>query len=118
MHEEALAELQKARHLHKGWQPRIESSIGMVYGHMGQREEAQKVLNSLLEHSQSEYVPPVFISDVYLALEDNSEGLDWLDRAFEVRDGELTWLKTYPVYDHVRSNPRYATLLRKMHPQD
>ena len=118
MHEEALAELQKARHLHKGWQPRIESSIGVVYGYMGQREEAQKVLNSLLEHSQSEYVPPAFISGVYFALGDNSQGLDWLDRAFEVRDGELTWLKTYPVYDPVRSDPRYAALLGKMDPHD
>jgi serine/threonine protein kinase/tetratricopeptide (TPR) repeat protein len=114
MHKEALAELQKARHLHKGWQTRIESAIGVVYGYMGEREEAQRVLNSLLEHSQHEYVPPVFISHVYFALEDNSQGFDWLDRAFEVRDDELTWIKTYPLYDHVRSDPRYTALLRKM----
>jgi serine/threonine protein kinase/Tfp pilus assembly protein PilF len=118
MHEEALTELQKARHLHKGWQARIEAPIGVAYGYMGRREEAQKVLDSLLEHSQHEYVPPTFLSHVYFALGDDSQGLDWLDRAFGVRDGELTWLKTYPVYDHVRSDPRYATLLSKMHPQD
>ena len=118
MHEEALAALQKARHLHKGWQPRIESLTGMTYGYLGQEEEAQKVLNSLLEHSRHHYVPPVFLACVYFALRDNSQGLDWLDRAFEVRDGELTWLRVYPVYDHVRSDPRFTALLRKMNLDD
>jgi len=114
MHEEALAELQKARHLHKGWQPRIESSIGIVFGYMGQREDAQKVVNGLLEHSRREYVAPAFVAQVHFALRDNSQGLDWLDKAFEVRDGELTWLRVYQIYDQVRSDPRYAALLEKM----
>jgi hypothetical protein len=85
---------------------------------MGRRQDAQEVVNDLLEHSERTYVPPVFPANVYLALKDISEGFNWLNKAFDVRDGELTWLKTYPIYDHIRSDPRYSALLKKMNLED
>ena len=116
-YEEALKEFQKAEELYKGW-PEIESSIGCTYAYMGHIEYAQKVLNNLLKRSKQEYVSPTVFAYLYLALEENDDGFDWLNRAFKVRDPELTWLKTLPDYDPIRSDPRYAELLKKMNLDD
>lgn len=43
-----------------------------------------------------------------------------MDRAFELlekacreRDHDVIWLKVVPEYDHLRSDPRFAALLKK-----
>jgi serine/threonine protein kinase/Flp pilus assembly protein TadD len=114
MYEKSLKEIQKARDLYKGCQPRIESLIGMIYACMNKREEAQEVLKYLMELSKQKYVSPVLIAVIYFSLEKNDQGFEWLDRAFEVRDGQLTWLRANPIYDNIRLDPRYTALLRKM----
>jgi serine/threonine protein kinase/Flp pilus assembly protein TadD len=114
MYEKSLIEIQKARDLFKGYQPRIESRIGMIYASISKKEEAQKVLKDLIEFSKQKYVPPVFIANIYFSMEKNDQGFEWLNKAFEVRDGELTWLRFNPIYDNIRSDPRYTALLRKM----
>jgi TolB-like protein/Tfp pilus assembly protein PilF len=114
MYDKALAEIQKAKELYNGWQPLIESSIGCTYARMGRREEARQVLNKLLERQEQDYVRPVVIAYVYFDLKENDRGFDWLNRAFEVRDPELTWLKVLPDYDPIRSDPRFTAILKKM----
>ncbi len=55
-YEEALEEHQKARDLYRGWQPDVESFIGITYAFMGKTKEAQQVLNNLLNRSKQGYV--------------------------------------------------------------
>ena len=114
MYEKSLTEIQKARDLYKGCQPRIESLIGMIYARTNKREEAQEVIKYLMELSKQKYVPPATIAVIYFSLEKNDQGFEWLNKAFEVRDGLLTWLKVHPFLDSIRSDPRYTALLRKM----
>jgi len=40
--------------------------------------------------------------------------LDYLEKAYFERDGELTWLKVDPEWDNIRSDPRYSNLLRRI----
>lgn len=47
-------------------------------------------------------------------LGDKGAAFDALDRAWEIRDAGLTGLKTDPYLDRLRTDPRYAALLRKM----
>jgi TolB-like protein/Tfp pilus assembly protein PilF len=44
---------------------------------------------------------------------DYARALDWLERAFEVRDPNLPYLGS-PLWDPVRSDPRYQELMRRM----
>jgi Flp pilus assembly protein TadD len=114
MYEEALAEHQKAKDLLKGWQPLIESSIGYTYARMGRRDDAQQVLNNLLERSKQEYVPSSVFVNLYFALEENNQGFEWLEKAYKERDPQLTWLGVNPFYDSVRSDPRFTAMLKKI----
>jgi len=114
MFEEALAEIQKAEDLLKGWQPWIEYLRGITYARMGKREEAEQLLNSLLERSKQEYIYPIFFADLHFALGENDKGFDWLKEAYKGRDPFLTFLKIRPVYDSVRSEPSFIEILKKM----
>ncbi len=113
-YDEALAELQKAEDLYKGWQPQIEWLRGISYARMGRREEAQQVLSDLLERSKQEYVSPIIFAGLYFALEENDQGFDWLERAYKVRDPILAFLRANPIYDPVRSDPRFTDMLKKI----
>lgn len=114
MYEEALAEHQKAKDLYKGWQLLVESRIGTIYARMGRREEAQQVLKNLLERSKQGYVPPTVCANLYFALEENVQGFEWLKEAHKVRDPYLVWLRTDPLYDSIRSDPRFIAMLKKI----
>lgn len=81
---------------------------------MGKRHEAQKVLDALLEQSEEAYVSPTGIVIVCFALGKNDQGFEWLDEAYENGDWWLSWLKISPLYDSVRSDPRFKALLKKV----
>jgi serine/threonine-protein kinase len=114
MYKKALAEIQKAEDLLKGWQPWIEWLRGITYARMGRREDAQQVLNNLLERSKQQYVPPSAFADVCFALEENKQGFEWLEQAYKQRVPYLAWLRTDSFYDPVRSDPRFTVILKKL----
>lgn len=115
MYEEAFAELKKAKDLYEGWHPTIESRIGIAYARMGRTEEAQHVLNNLLERSKQRYVPRTIIADWYFALGEIDQGFDWIKRALEAHEPGPIWFgamsASFP--DSVRSDPRFIELLEK-----
>jgi len=38
----------------------------------------------------------------------------WLERAYDEQDPALFWLKVAPIYDPLRSEPRFQALMRKL----
>ena len=42
------------------------------------------------------------------------EGLDWLERACETRSGLLVYLKVEPMFDSLRAEPRFVSLMRRL----
>ena len=57
---------------------------------------------------------PNFIARVYAWRGEKDQAFEWLERAYEVRDDGLPWLKIDPGLRSLRSDPRYKALLRKM----
>jgi serine/threonine protein kinase/lipoprotein NlpI len=113
-YEEALAEFQKEKSISKSGKPLLEPSIGVAYALMGEKGKARQVLDDLLERSRKMYVTPYGLALVYFSLEEREEGFKWLDKAIEVRDRWLCFLKVDPLFDSVRSDPRFTTLLKKI----
>jgi Tfp pilus assembly protein PilF len=112
-YEEALAEFQKEKEIAKGWRIRVEAWIGVAYLKMGQREKAVEVLDGLLEKSKQEYVPQTPVAILYFALGEDDKGFEWLEKAYEEYDSRLRMLKTDPIFDRVRTDPRYIALVKK-----
>jgi tetratricopeptide (TPR) repeat protein len=112
MYEEAIDEINKA--MPGGGNIRAISTLGYTYALAGRRDEARKVLDQLKEVSKQKYVPPIFFAIPHLALGEKDQAFEWLDKAFEERHSHLIHLKVHPVYDPLRSDPRFASLLRRV----
>jgi tetratricopeptide (TPR) repeat protein len=54
------------------------------------------------------------IASWYLHAGDHDRSIDWLEKAFQIRDPNLPYAGFYPRYDPLRSDPRFQDLLRRM----
>ncbi|MFX0200829.1 MAG: tetratricopeptide repeat protein [Candidatus Hodarchaeota archaeon] len=64
------------------------------------------------ERSKDMYIPSYDIADIYTGLGDKDQAIEWLEKAYEERSITLFHLK-HPIYDILRSDPRFNTLLKK-----
>ncbi|HMF99854.1 MAG TPA: tetratricopeptide repeat protein, partial [Gemmatimonadaceae bacterium] len=80
----------------------------------GDPSYARQVAAELDERLKSEYVSPVELALVYIALGDKEKALDWTERALDERRGWVAYLRVHPVVDSLRSEPRFDALLKRM----
>ena len=110
--DEALAELEKAKRERKN-DPILIYSTGMVYGARGERAEALQIIKELEEMSGASLSQAQSIAKIYAALNEKELALTWLERGLAA--GAVgVFYKDEPVWDPIRSDPRFADLLRRM----
>ncbi len=89
--------------------------LGHIYGRLGRRDEAGCLLRELDQLFTQGNAPPIAFVIIYAGLGDADTALDWLETAYRLRDDKLFWLLTgFPLFDPLRSDPRYADLVRRM----
>jgi TolB-like protein/Tfp pilus assembly protein PilF len=111
--EEAIAAAQKAVELSER-SPGALGMLGLAYGLAGRTADALKILNELLELNKTRYVTPAALVNVYIGLEDKEQAFVWLEKAYQERSNYLAYLKVFPILDPLRSDPRYADLIRRV----
>jgi len=112
LHAEAIAEYDKARQIDDS--PWVLAFLGWGYGTAGRAEDARKVLHEIEEASKQRYVSPYNNALVYVGLGDRDRAFEWLDKADAERNDFLVYLKCDPVFDSLRSDPRFAALVRRV----
>ena len=75
---------------------------------------SSEIIDELQELTQKMYVAPSIFAWIYMGLGEIETAFDWLEKAVDERDGFILHLHIDPVYDPLRSHPRYKALLRKM----
>ena len=91
------------------------SFLGNIYGRLGRRDEAICLLSELDQLFAQGHAPPIAFVVMYAGLGDAEAAFAWLETAFRLRDDKLFWLTAMPVlFDPLRSDPRYADLVRRM----
>ena len=113
MYQEAIAELEKARSISENsW---TLAGLGQCHASFGARAEAEEVLSQLLELSRRQFVSCATIAVVYAGFKDRvDQTMEWLEKAYAERSGLLIWLKVWPIFDHLRPDPRFVRLLRRI----
>jgi Flp pilus assembly protein TadD len=109
--DEALAELEKAKRERKN-DPILIYSKGIVYAARGERAEAAQIIKELEEVSGMSLSQALGIAKIYATLNQKELAFSWLERG--LASGGLVFYKDEPVWDTIRSDPRYADLLRRM----
>ncbi len=113
MYNEAIVEYKKLLEL--GSSTFFLGHLGSVYAKSGRREEALKVLDELTEERRKGGIGlEPFIAWIYSGLDERDQALTWLELAYEERAGNLLHIKVEPIYDPLRSDPRFQALLKKM----
>jgi len=113
MMDEAIREFQEAASL-SGRNPVYLGGLGQTYALAAKRREAMGVLEELKKLSKQRYVAARAIAEVYIGLDERDQAFFWLQKAFEERDGWLIHLGGDPRYDPLRSDRRFADLLRRI----
>ena len=62
---------------------------------------------------QTRYVSAVNMATIYAGLGDARATFEWLQNAYEARDGRVHQL-VWPIFDRFRSDSRYAELKRRI----
>jgi len=90
------------------------SMLAFSQAAVGDLSEAKRILNKLVELSRTRYVSAYHIALPYGGLGDADNAILWLEKAFEERDNWMVWLAVHPAFDPVRSDPRFADLVRRV----
>ena len=113
MFDEAEAEFKKALAISEN---ESETMSARAYAHAGagRTEDARKVLDRLTELAKKSYVSPYSLARIHIGLDQIDEAFECLEKTHQERHGILTYLKVEPIFDRLRSDSRYADLLRRM----
>jgi serine/threonine protein kinase/Flp pilus assembly protein TadD len=110
--DEALAALEQAKRERTN-DPILVHCTGMVYAAQGKRTEALQIVKELEAMSGDSLSQALWIAKIHALMNEKEAALSWLDRGLPA--GALgVFYKDEPVWDSIRSDPRFADLLRKM----
>jgi serine/threonine-protein kinase len=90
------------------------SALGHCYAISGRRSEAMATLKELEGKYAKRESAAFNLAAVYAGLGEKDQAFAWLEKDFQSRSGTLFQITFLPTFDTLRSDPRYADLLRRM----
>jgi TolB-like protein/Tfp pilus assembly protein PilF len=112
MYGEAIAEYQKALQISDD--PRIRGLLARAYALSARRAEALKILEQLKADSGRRFVPAFAYVMICIGLSDQNQALAWLEKDFAEHSYHPANYKVDPMLDPLRSDPRFADLVRRV----
>jgi len=111
---EAIQEFQHALELSGAEDTDIQLDLGFACAMSGQREEARRILVKLEQMHQRGIAPSASVAVMYGALGESGQAFAWLEKAYEERDPQLTYLKAGRRFEPIRKDPRFGQFLRRV----
>ena len=113
MYREALLALEQFSALSRS---SASSRALLAYSHarLGERSAALRIIQELTAAAKHSFVPALLFALVYAGLEDKDEAFSWLEKAHEERFYRLAYVKVEALWDPLRSDSRFADLLRRV----
>lgn len=111
---EALAHIDVWRRRHQDG-PWPSAAEAYVYGLAGQKMKAERALANLKEETRRSNLDPVpMFAMAYAGMKRNDEALFWLQKGYAEHSSALRAIKVDPIYDSLRTDPRFHDLLRRV----
>lgn len=111
MHEQAIAEFQKAIEL-AGHSAAFDSNLAHAYAMSGHEDEARKIAKELETHRDQYPSAEANIALIYVGLHEPDHAIDWLNKAYDARFNPSILLR--PGFDPLRSDHRFQALWRRI----
>jgi adenylate cyclase len=91
-----------------------DAAIDVAYRDSGIEGYWRERLAMLEQQSKEHYVSPFTFAVVYARMNQSDRALENLEKAFEERYPSMVFVPIEPVFDGLRSHPRFQDLLRRM----
>jgi serine/threonine protein kinase/tetratricopeptide (TPR) repeat protein len=111
-HKEAVSEREKILAL--SGSPELAASIEEDFAKSGYKGVLRSWLDGLTEISKYGYVSPYSIAQAYVRMDEKEKTFEWLQKAFEEHDSGLVSVAVEPIFQPVRSDPRFKDLVKRM----
>lgn len=111
--EEALKTYQQSLVI-RGAGPEVSRAVGVAFQKGGMQGTLRWTLGFMNQQATSRRVAPGDFAVVYCLLGENEAALDWLDKAYDEYDSWMFQLED-PLWDPLRTHPRFQALLRRLH---
>jgi TolB-like protein/Tfp pilus assembly protein PilF len=109
----AIDEFRKAISLSQG-SPLMRAALGHAYAKSRKADEANKILGELNELSKQQYVSPLELAAIYVALGNNEKAFQLLEKAYAEHSFHLVNLNVSPHFKSVSSHPRFRELVQRI----
>jgi len=110
---DALADLEKWHSLHSNLPPNW-SELAYIYGRTGQQAQARLALAKLEQLSRRQHLEPWGFLRAHIGMGNKDQAFVYLEKAYSQHSSAPTALKVDPLYDPLRSDPRFQDLLRRV----
>src|SRR5271166_228855 len=112
--DDAIREFQNALELAGAADTDIQLDLGFAYAVSRRPDEARRILARLQQLHQQGIVPAASLATLHGALGESNEAFAWLEKAYEERDPQLTYLKAGRRFEPLRQDPRFEQLVRRV----
>ena len=110
LYAEAIAAFEHALQLSR--QQEVLSALAHAYALAGRTDEARIILDDMTNDRMGRYVASPMVARIHLGLGEFETALDWLQKGLEERSYWMVFMKVDPVYDSIRTHPRFGELLK------
>jgi len=88
------------------------ATLAYIYGRSGQTAQARLALEKLEQLNPRRALDPAPFIRAYIGMGDTDQAFVWLEKAYSQRGNVMVTLQVDPLYDPLRSDPRFPEFLR------
>jgi TolB-like protein/predicted Ser/Thr protein kinase len=91
----------------------LDSAVDRGFAEAGIRGAARRIAELLEDRARKNLAAPFDVAAFYAYAGDKERALEWLERGYETHDPSMPYLRD-PIFNPIRSDPRFQDLMRRM----
>jgi TolB-like protein/class 3 adenylate cyclase len=93
---------------------RFKANAAIAYFKLNQSDKSGEIVESLKNRKTGLGSPAYCLGLIYAQMGEIDTAFEWLEKAYEERQGELYWLKQEPPFEPLYVDPRWQEMLNKV----